>query len=323
MTIRRLTPTAIAVLLSFSTLFAGDTWRFVVTGDSRGNDNGVNTGILSEIATAIVGENVRFVLFTGDLVSGSTNPATLQSQLTTWVSTMQPVYDAGIGVYPVRGNHDDDSKTAWDNVFSGDYALPGNGPPGEENITFSFSYGNAFVAGLDQYGSHRHRVNQTWLDSQFTTNTLPHVFVFGHEPAYEVNHTDCLNDYPTNRDVFWDSIGAEGGRTYFAGHDHFFDHAYALDSSGNEIHQLIAGTAGAPLYTFDGTRESGLTSVYYASQYGYVLVEIDGLKATLTWKERTATNTYEAKHSFSYTAVPEPPVAAVLGVIGLVLLRRR
>ena len=79
---------------------------------------------------------------------------------------MQPVYDAGIGVYPCRGNHDAFgvkpavdptgalSKAGWDNVFTGPYALPGNGPSGEENITFSFTRENVFVLGLDNYGTH-------------------------------------------------------------------------------------------------------------------------------------------------------------------------
>ena len=55
---------------------------------------------------------------------------------------MQPVYDAGIGVYPCRGNHDAIgvkpsvdptgalSKEGWNNVFTGPYALPGNGDGG-------------------------------------------------------------------------------------------------------------------------------------------------------------------------------------------------
>ena len=37
------------------------TERFVVTGDTRGGDNGVNTTILSEIVQATIDENADFM----------------------------------------------------------------------------------------------------------------------------------------------------------------------------------------------------------------------------------------------------------------------
>ena len=289
-------------------------WSFAVIGDSRGTDNGVNTTVLGQIATAIVNEAPDFVLFTGDLVESSDTQAVLESRLTTWRNTMQPVYDAGIEVYPVRGNHDTGSKAAWDNVFSGQYALPANGPAGEENVTFSFSYENAFIVGLDQYGSHAHRVDQTWLDQQFAANELPHVFVFGHEPAYEVVHTDSLNDYPTNRDTFWDSIGAEGGRIYFTGHDHLYHHGAAQDSNDNWIHQLIVGNAGAPLYAWDETAEAGLATLDWDDEnYGYVLAEVDGGAATMSFAPLPEGSGYDDVWSYAL-ATSTPPEAHTVAV---------
>jgi hypothetical protein len=112
--------------------------RFIVTGDSWGPDNGVNTIILADIAQATINEGVDFNLLIGDLTNGyADDQAGFESKLATWRNTMQPVYDAGIGVYPCRGNHDATgvkpavdptgalSKAGWDNVFTGPYALPG------------------------------------------------------------------------------------------------------------------------------------------------------------------------------------------------------
>ena len=288
-------------MLAASPAAFAQTVRFVVTCDSRGSDNGVNTAILSEIVQAFLDEEVDFVLFPGDLITGSFNQSTNESQFTNWLSIMQPLYDVGIGVYPCRGNHDVYSpKAAWDNVFTGSYSLPNNGPSGEENVTFSFTYQNVFVVGLDQYVVDG-RVNQTWLDAQFANNTEPHIFVFGHEPAFKLVHEDCLDDYPENRDTFWDSIADAGGRAYFAGHDHFYDHSRLDDGDANpdnDLHQYIVGTAGAPLYTdgsYDGN--NGIWTpirIMHEQEYGYVLVEIDGATATLTWKHRTAPNQFEA-----------------------------
>lgn len=290
---------------------AGPEWRFIVTGDSRDGDNGVNTVILGELADEIVDRQVDFVLISGDLVTGYNDQAALQSQLDTWLKTMQPVYDAGIGVYPVRGNHDlgdPPGVTAWNNTFSGAFVLPGNGPVGEKKLTYSFTHKNVLVIGLDQYVTTR-RVNQTWLDSQLAANTQPHIFVFGHEPAFKTKHTACLDDYPENRDAFWASIEKAGGRTYFCGHDHLYNHA-RVDDDGeprNDIHQYIVGTAGAPLRgwpgEYDGVNSDyTVENIYHASAFGYCLVEVNGLDVTITWFERVGEGKYKAKERWRYTA---------------------
>ncbi|UCE60083.1 MAG: metallophosphoesterase [Phycisphaerales bacterium] len=305
------------VLACLVTLAAGvpavaQTVSFVVTGDSRGADNGVNTTILSEIVHAVLAENdVDFLLFSGDLVNGSSDPDVLKSQLTTWRDVVQPLYDAGIGVYPCRGNHDAANKVAWDAVFSGGYALPANGPAAEANVTFSFCRSHVCVIALDQY-VRSHRVNQTWLDARLALNISPHLFILGHEPAFKVSHWDTLDDYPLERDTFWNSIAVAGVRAYFCGHDHFYDHCRLDDGDGdpnNDLHQYIAGTAGAHLYgdeLYDGENGSWTPRlVLHDQQYGYLLAEIEDLTATLTWKHRTGPGVYECTNDvFTYSVSP-------------------
>jgi predicted phosphodiesterase len=295
-------------------------WKFIVTGDSRDGDNGVNTTILGELADEIVKRKVDFVLLAGDLVKGYVDQTALESQLNTWRNTMQPVYDAGIGVYVVRGNHDVGDPvgvTAWNKVFKGEFSLPDNGPAGEKNLTYSVTHKNALIISLDQYIRLR-RVNQAWLDTQFAANTRLHIFVLGHEPAFKAAHEDCLDDYPAERDAFWASIEKAGGRTYFCGHDHFYNHARVDDdpaasflrsktAGSNDIHQYIVGTAGAPLRGWSGNYDGDNTdytveNIYHAKEYGYVLVEVNGLDVTLTWIERVDAGKYEAKEVWSYKA---------------------
>ncbi len=174
-------------------------FRFVVAGDSRGSNNGINATILSELVQATIKEGAKFILMPGDQVTGSSTASTLESQLINFRETVVvPLYNAGIGVYVVRGNHDTGSVAVWDSVFSGPYALPGNGPSGEEDATYSFTYGNVRVIALDEYFNSG-RVNQAWLNAQLAANTQQHVFVFGHMPAFSAYHTDTLASYPTNR----------------------------------------------------------------------------------------------------------------------------
>ena len=163
-------------------------------------------------------------------------------------------------------------------------------------------------------------INQSWLDAQFASNALPHVFVFGHKAAFEVSDHDCLDKYPSGRNSLWDRIAREGGRIYFAGHDHFYNHARVDDGDGyadNDLHQYVTGTGGTPLQSWSGSYKGNNGSwtpmlAQHESQYGYILVEVDGQNVTLTWKHRAAPGVYEAGgDEFTYTAIPpsvnQPP----------------
>ena len=337
-----------------STAFSQEHWKFIITCDSRGNDNGINQFILRELVTEIKSQGVDFVIFSGDLVSGHRAIGTgeFEAQLRVWIEIMKPVYDAGITVYVGRGNHElgdvwshyphpgtspdpnDNNMLRWLNVFgSNSYPkqkLPDNGPADEKFMTYSVTHKNAFIVMLDEYAGIRHdfhhKVNQEWLDDQLAANIKPHIFIAGHEQAFRTRHSDCLDYYPAQRDVFWTSIKNAGGRTYFCGHDHFYDHASVDDGDdnpNNDIHQYVIGTAGAPPYTwstpYDGNNSGYIVEQWHhAEKYGYVLVKIDELDVTLTWVERhtndlDAPGIYEPNEVRSYTVTPKPIVLSPNG----------
>jgi hypothetical protein len=182
---------------------------------------------------------------------------------------MQPVYKAGIKVYPIAGNHewtDGNLPEVWRRVFP---ELPGNGPKGEEKMTYTFVHKNAFVQSL--------------LDA--------------------------------------------GGRIYFSGHDHFYDHAritgFAVAGRPAVFHQLIAGTAGAPIYAWDG-KYSGhngagktVTPIAHDDRKGgYCEVEVDDLTVYVQYLRPKDNGRYTVIDAFSYTlpgpaeTAPKTPEAA-------------
>jgi len=293
--------------------FARNVWKFMVTCDSRGYTTGVNEYILGEIVNQGIENEVDLMLFPGDLVGG-TEPygqGAFLVQLTNWRNVVQPALDAGIEIYPIRGNHDydpDDSIEVWRDVFVDDYALPDNGPDDEKYLTYSVKHKNALLVCFDQY-IHSHRINQDWFDDQLAANKNVHIFAIGHEQAFKARHSSCMDDYPEKRDAFWQSLEDAGARVYFAGHDHFFNHARVDDDGdpNNDIHQYIVGTAGAPLYSWEGLYDGDntaytLENIHHARAYGYLLVEVQGLKVTIKWMQRTSPDVYEAKDVWSYTA---------------------
>ncbi len=145
-------------------------WRFIYTADSRSespSDNaGVNVAILSEIVSEVLAQNAEFLCFGGDLCVGLENQTILEEEFLKWRQTVQPLYQAGIPVYIIRGNHDEGDPagtTAWNNVFkdftaSGglNYGLPQNGPDGEKNLTYAVAHKNVFILALDQLVTPNH-----------------------------------------------------------------------------------------------------------------------------------------------------------------------
>jgi len=283
-------------------------WRFIVFADTQAPDwtNQLNNVIMAELSQAITNEQPAFVLFGGDMVN-SPLPGTTEA----WIESMQPVYQAGIPVFPAVGNHDADAVFEIKRLLGP--GLPDNGPEGEIDQTYAVTHEDSLVLVLNVF-THTNllRVNQKWVDAVLATNTQTHVFAISHAPAFNVFHIDCLGSYPQERNNFWFSLKKANCRMYFSGHDHFYDHARIEDGDGdpdNDIHQFILGTGGAAFYNdsvYDGDNGPyNLQRVLHEQQYGYLRVEVDGLRVTATWCRRTAPGVFTASSEvFSYSARP-------------------
>ncbi len=282
----------------------------------------INDTLVKALAAAVVNDGCDLVLVPGDMINGwwsnCCNNTSNQccpdglyncstkckipysTQFENWRTAMKPVYDKHIAVYAVRGNHEDGPssypprcpygttpdahlKAAFIRAFGSKNTS--NGPCGEENLTYSFSHKNAFFIGFDDYVT-PHRVNQNWLNQQLAGNNKTHVFVFGHEPAFQVGHADCLGAYPWERDNFLESIASAGCRVYFCGHDHLYNRAHVLDSSGNKIYQMVVGSCGAPFKQWSPPYNDRFVVGDYHNEKdcGYVLVTIDDNIARVEWK---------------------------------------
>jgi len=307
--------------------------RIVISGDGRSqypwseqrseDEDGMNKTINREIQQAVLDEKAQVMLWTGDLVNVTDNePGTLKRRLEAWRGVMQPLYDAGVVVLPVRGNHEvfrytdqsfqpapiPEATNVWNSVFTGQYALPDNGPDGEKNLSFFFSGDSTLIVGLDQYENKWHSVNQAWLNQVLQDHRKPFIFVFGHEPAFMAgNHRDqdTLAADPAKRNAFWESLVHAGVQAYFCGHDHFYDHKEVVRSGENsgQVHQVTAGTAGAPFYksvAFDGNKSGWALTQKEHVDYtcGYLLAEISESKVIITFKERYSSGKYLPKDSF-------------------------
>ncbi len=289
----------LAIWLLNHNLAEAATWRFAVMSDTH---VGVSD-TAAEMIPFVLADSVDLVLVSGDIADAgkACTPAKLRTQLTQWKSVFAPLYNNGVAVYPIRGNHEADAQkniSVWNDFFSGADTLPQNGPDGEKNLTYSFNHKNAFFVGLDNYVN-IHTVNQPWLDQQLAENTRPHVFVFGHEAAFKVFHADCLDDSVAKRNAFWESLANHNVKTYFCGHDHFIDVSRIDNGDGNinnDVYQYLVGASGGWLmskYNYNGANSPYWPkSLFHDAEHGYALVEVSGDEATdynitITWKKRT------------------------------------
>lgn len=315
-------------------------WKFAFISDTQGGKGQdtaycINKPIVDLIAADIVKEDPELVLVGGDLVNGwlRTFGKEYSEQYAQWLDAMKPVYNAGIKVYPVRGNHDDGPERlalpplparleppldyaekllkAYTGAFQNFDYIPENGPEGHKRLTYSFTNKNAFFIALDVYKGGQHQVALDWIERQLAANKQPHVFVYAHEPAFEVKHKDNLAFYPKERDRFWDMLGRAGCRVYFCGHDHIYNRALVLDSAGNEIRQIIAGTGGGTHRQWDGVYKNPKVKneAHFQNLYGYILATVDDNGVTLEWKAITdeAKGIWEVKDTFAWI-LPEAAV---------------
>jgi hypothetical protein len=171
--------------------------------------------------------------------------------------TIKQYLGEGYFWYPVVGNHE------------------------TEETTYSFDYGNSHFVILNEYcdgasdtgtGGDIVDALYDWLFEDLNTTDKPHIFVFGHEPAYpqpdadngrERHMENSLNQHPANRDRFWNLLREKGVVAYICGHTHNYS-AVRIDG----VWQLDAGHAR-------GMGDTGVRSTFIIAHVDFSSVSFE------------------------------------------------
>lgn len=251
-------------------------WKFGVMSDTQWigandgkNPNTVAVGIIQRINTEFILADVDFVIQVGDLEDVFSDAA-----MDTRASAAQALYDAGIGFYPLRGNHEGSRDAAL--RFQVDFPqTQGGGSHGVgashfssptdnlKGLSYSFDYRNARFVLLDQFtrtdgtgSTNNNIVDQLdWIGSRLSTRRSgSHAFVFSHKNLIGQNHTDVLfganpSSNPAAQNSFIDNLFVHGVRYVMSGHDHIHQRSIIASPDGtSRVQQIIGASDSSKFY---------------------------------------------------------------------------
>jgi hypothetical protein len=250
--------------------------------DAANNPGTVAVGIINQLNQQFIVHGVKFVLQVGDLDDQETNYSGLSGRIgiSTRAGAAQALYDAGIGFFPVRGNHEGSSTAATEvqanfpqtqgnglNTFgAANFSSPSSNLAG---LSYSFDYYNARFVLLDQFtptdgkasdgstynvGNNAISSQQPWIASALSSRPAgSHAFVFSHKQLFGGNHTDTLfNTAASNaaqQNAFISSLYLNNAGYLFTGHDHMHNYSIATSPDGSsKVRQIICASDSYKLY---------------------------------------------------------------------------
>jgi hypothetical protein len=307
----------IGLLLIAVTVSSADPWKFGLMGDTQWkknvdgeNPNTVATGIIRQINAEFIRHGVKMVVQVGDLVDKYS-----QAAFDTRAQAAQELLDAGIGFFPLRGNHEETAdaanyfSTAFPQVYGYEHTFGATNfqsPTSTlEGLSYSFDYNNARFVIIDQFtrkdgtgNPHDNVVDQIpWIKSVLDKkNPDTHAFVFSHKGLIGQNHMDMLFGFPAcnieAQNAFFKALYENGVRYYLCGHDHLHNRSIVASPDFlSTVKQLICASNSYKFYPpiippvdawFNKPmREQPIAQELYT--VGYYIFTVDGSSVTVDY----------------------------------------
>ena len=249
-------------LLSFRTPpTQSDSVIFAVYGDTRSQPLKHEKVIAA--MTEKFADRIELLIHTGDIVG---NGLHFDSWAREFFTPARRIL-SWVPVYPVLGNHENNSLYYFD-FFN----LPGNErwysfDRGPVHIIFLDSYFSDFAPGSKQY---------QWLRNDLANCRSPWKIVALHTPFFTSGPHGKLKEdgTPGEREIagmqthIQPILDEYDVTMVFSGHDHFYER-----STNGNIHYVIAGGGGAPLYGATDDPRQNPYSRKLVSQHHYCIVE--------------------------------------------------
>ena len=279
-----------AALVGACTPPASAAWKFGVMADTQWtctdpagqNPTTVAVSIIDQINPQFIQAGVKFVIQVGDLAdTGDDADETVRAQ------AAQPLFDAGIGFFPMRGNHE---TYGTGNSFSipvlqtlypqtrglsqtfgaTNFSSPTSVSSELDGMSYSFDYNNVRFVIVDPWVTPSVDISaagydfgysitqqQPWISSRLDKSTrgTDHAFVLSHQPLMAESHQDTMfqgytNANPDMQNAFYASLQSNNVKYFLAGHDHMNQHSIIASPDGlSSVHELIGSSDSSKFYT--------------------------------------------------------------------------
>lgn len=321
---------------------SGGAWKFGVMADTQwsvktdpANPGTCAVGIIGALNRQFIDQGVKFVVQVGDLVNdeswacpaantgdpfGSAGKTVRTLPYRAWAA--QPLYDAGIGFFPLRGNHEASKTAAGElpvlfpqtigagNLF-GASIIPSS-IAGLRGLSYALDFGNVRIVLLDQFvrkdgtGSVVNDAildQQTWIDTTLAGRPADsHAFVMSHKNLVGQNHADTLfgsnaTGNESGRNKFIGSLQANKVGYAMGGHDHMHHRSIVASPDGSaRAEQIICSSNSYKFYIPQAKPNdtAGKESVVAQELFtiGYYIFTVDGPAVTVDF--------YSSSHGSDY-----------------------
>lgn len=315
----------------------GKPWKFGVMADTqwKANLDGQNpgtcaVGIINALNAQFIQHKVDFVIQVGDLIDVETdglNGASTRRNMPVRAQAAGALYEAGIGFYPLRGNHEASVTAAnefWrlypqtrgfgKNVFGADhFSSPFESLDG---LSYSFDWGNGRFILFDQFvridgtvfngtevvGNSSSATNNVvdqipWFEQRLASRKKgTHAFAFAHKNLVGQNHRDVVfgntpQENAAARDAFIGAADKYDLAYYMSGHDHMHNRSIITSPDGtSSVKQLVASSNSYKFYVpANPANEPALELVQAQEAFsvGYYIYTVDGPRVTVDFYSST------------------------------------
>jgi 3',5'-cyclic-AMP phosphodiesterase len=265
--------------------------RFIVIGDTKGKENGINEKVLKSILHEIckLKPEPQFIVMCGDSVAGSSKEDVLAHQLQSLKLLIEKHYKP-ITIIPVVGNHEVNRETRddrFEKVISQVYCElnPDSFLKGYNRTVYSIDFDDTRLIILNAFHYNAiHKIEKEQLDwlEEKASEPWKNKIVFVHSPAFptgaHLGHS--LDLYPEDRDAFWKIVDKCGVDIVFSGHEHNYSRRI-INSSFNKgrtsykrnVYQVITGGGGEKLKNKYNSKEGIVIAPI--DEYHFMLVDIE------------------------------------------------
>lgn len=254
-------------------------FRFVAYSDTQGgpisnkHTEVINEGVIAFVTGEFgpeISDELDFAIEPGDLVSTGSD----YDQWKTQFFDEEQNLIQHIPLYPVPGNHEQDSHWFFDY-----FKLPDNGTPGFEEHWWFKDHGNIRLIGLDSNGAYRTQAQLDWLDGVLadaaTRDEIDFVFAQMHHPHLSEPWTPGNTPYTGEIVERMETFSTQTGKPSI----HFFGHTHAYSRGQSKDHDhlwvnVAAGEGGIDYwgaFPIQDYPEFGRTFV----DWGFVLMEVE------------------------------------------------